>query len=137
MPATVPLSSELQERCSGDEDRGGTEIETPRILAGAILDCAEQRGKKESTEATGGAYEAGENTDALRESLRNELEDGAVAHAEHAHGKKEKRNFHVERRKGANHEEQDGNRAEQCEQKAIATYFVGEPAADGAKKAPG
>src|SRR5215468_2110687 len=95
VPATVPLSSELQERCSGDEDRGGTEIETPRILAGAILDCAEQRGKKESTEATGGAYKAGENTDALRESLRNELEDGAVAHAEHAHGKKEKRNLHV------------------------------------------
>src|SRR5262249_21736275 len=45
--------------------------------------------------------------------------------------------FDVERRKGANHEEQDGNRAEQCEQKAIATYLVGEPAADGAKKAPG
>ncbi len=84
----MPLRAELQERYRSYKKRSGAEIQAPRILAGSVFDRAEKRRQQESTETTCGAYESRENADAFGKALRDELKNGSVAHAEHAHGEK-------------------------------------------------
>ena len=86
MPARVPLCANVEQRSRRKEKCRGTEVQTPGELAGTILNRAEKRREKEATETSRCTNQAGENADAFRETLRNQLEDRAVAHSQHSHG---------------------------------------------------
>src|SRR6267143_1933499 len=88
LPARAPFDAELQQDQSSDKETACEKKKPPRILPGSLLDGAENKRQEKASQAASRTDQSGENPNAFRESLRQELKNGSISHAHHSHGEK-------------------------------------------------
>src|SRR6185436_16854782 len=137
VPSRLPPGAQFEQRERAGGKRQREEHQPARIAAGEILRRAENRRQEESAQAPGGADDARDDAHPSRKPLRHELEDGAVAHAEAAHGEKQQRHDHGERGQRRDEAQRDRRRAEQHQQQPVPAETVRQPAAERAHQASG
>src|SRR5712691_10881336 len=87
-PARAPFGAELQQDQSSGKESACEKEKPPRILPGSLLDSSEKKRQEKASQAASRTDQSGENPNAFRESLRQELKNGSIAHAHHSHSEK-------------------------------------------------
>jgi len=131
LPARAPFGAELQQDQSSNKESAGEKEKSPRILAGSLLDGPEHKWQEKASQAASCADQSGENPDAFRESLRQKLKDGSIAHTHHSHGEKQEPYFHGKRREPRYTTEATRHTGQEQQEQAVASDFVREPSAHG------
>jgi hypothetical protein len=107
----------------------------PSRGAGRVLRRAKNRRQKESAEAAGRPDHAGDDAHARPKTLRHELEDRAVPHAEATDCQKQHRDDDGERWEDGNHAKAHSQHDKEREQKTVTTDSIGEPSAHRSQQA--
>src|SRR5436190_8589434 len=94
VPIARPGCAAQQKQRRSNQESNREDEKADAIFARAVLDRAKQGRQEEATESAGGPDQSSNDTYLLGETLRHELENGAIPHPEHSHADEQKRDEH-------------------------------------------